>query len=307
MGSPDFAVPSLEALHGSGRYAPVLTVSQPDRPRGRGQTVVPTPVRACALSLGIPTITMAKETYADGARAVAHERPDAIIVVAFGLILRRDLLDLPPFGCINVHASLLPRHRGVSPIQAAILAGDVVTGCTTMHIDEGIDTGDILLQEETPIEPDDTAGTLSARLAGVGADLLVRTLDAVFEGSAHPIKQDATRSTMTRKIRKMHGLIDWTRDGASLARQVRAMSPWPTAYTFHRGRRVIIDRATEAARTVAAAPGTIVSIDPLVIACGQGCLEIRVLRPEGRRAMTPAEYRAGNPVELHDVLGAPAD
>ena len=307
MGSPDFAVPSLEALHRSGRYAPVLAVSQPDRPRGRGQTVNPTPVRACALAHGIPTITMARDSYADGVRAVVQTRPDAIVVVAFGLILRPDLLDLPPGGCINVHASLLPRHRGVSPIQASILAGDAVTGCTTMRIDEGIDTGDVLLQEETPIGPDDTAGTLSARLAALGAGLLIRTLDGVFDGSVHPVKQDSARASMTRKIRKGHGRIDWTRDAGALARLVRAMSPWPTAFTFHRGRRVIIDRAAEVARAVAAPPGTIVSNDPLLVACGEGSLEIRVLRPEGRRAMTPAEYRAGNPVAVGDVLGAPAD
>jgi methionyl-tRNA formyltransferase len=303
MGSPDFAVPSLDALMASGRYAPRLVVSQPDRPRGRGRAVDPTPVRTCALELGIPTLTMTKESYAAGVDVIRDAQPEAIIVVAFGLILRRDLLDLPRFGCINVHASLLPRHRGVSPIQAAILAGDAVTGCTTMHIDEGVDTGNVLLRAETPITPDDTAGTLSARLAGLGAELLVRTLDGVFDGSLHDVAQDVAGVTLTKKIRKHHGLIDWSQDAELLARRVRAMTPWPSAYTFHGGRRLQIDAAAPAPRSTNAAPGTIISLDPLLVACGEGALEIRKLRPEGRRAMTPAEFRAGNRLETGDVLG----
>lgn len=306
MGSPDFAVPSLDALHESGRYRPLLVVSQPDRPRGRGQAVDPTPVRARALNLGMPTLTMTKETYAEGVEAVRAARPDAIIVVAFGLILRRDLLDMPEFGCINVHASLLPRHRGVSPIQAAILAGDEVTGCTTMRIDEGVDTGNILLRAETPIGPDDTAGTLTARLAGLGAGLLLRTLDGVFDGSVHEVVQDNARATVTRKIRKHHGLIDWTRSAVELERRVRAMTPWPSAYSFLNGRRLLIDSVAVIPRDSAEKPGTVVSLSPLAVACNGGILEIRKLRPEGRRSMSPVEFRAGNPLAVGDVLGAPA-
>jgi len=307
MGSPDFAVPSLDALHESGRYHPLLVVSQPDRPRGRGQAVDPTPVRARALNLGIPTLTMTKETYAEGVEAVRAVRPEAIIVVAFGLILRRDLLDLPEFGCINVHASLLPRHRGVSPIQAAILAGDEVTGCTTMRIDEGVDTGNILLRAETPIAPDDTAGTLTARLAGLGAGLLLRTLDGVFDGSVHEVVQDNALATVTKKIRKHHGLIDWTRSAVELERRVRAMTPWPSAYSFLNGRRLLIDAVLVASPTTSAAPGTVVSLDPLVVACGEGALDIRMLRPEGRRSMPPRAFRAGNPLEMGEVFSTSID
>jgi methionyl-tRNA formyltransferase len=307
MGSPDFAVPSLNALVDSGRYYPQLVVSQPDRPRGRGRAVDPTPVRQRALDLEIPTLTMTKETYAPGVDAVRAAKPDAIIVVAFGLILRRDLLDMPPFGCINVHASLLPKHRGVSPIQAAIVAGDAVTGCTTMRIDEGVDTGNILLRGETPIRPDDNAGTLTARLATLGAELLVRTLDGVFDGSIHEVVQDNAYATITKKIRKHHGLIDWSLSATELERRIRAMTPWPSAYTYSRGRRLQIDAATPVPmRTSSAAPGTIVSLDPLLVVCGEGALEIRMLRPEGKRAMTPKEFRAGNQLELGDTLGASA-
>ena len=307
MGSPDFAMPSLEALHESGRYRPLLVVSQPDRPRGRGQAVDPTPVRARALKLDIPTLTMTKETYAEGVEAVRAARPDAIIVVAFGLILRRDLLDMPEFGCINVHASLLPRHRGVSPIQAAILVGDEVTGCTTMRIDEGVDTGNILLRAETPLTPDDTAGTLTARLAGLGAGLLLRTLDGVFDGSVHEVVQDHALATVTKKIRKHHGLIDWTRSAIELERRVRAMTPWPSAYSFLNGRRLLIDAVAVAAPTTKAAPGTVVSLEPLVVACGEGALDIRMLRPEGRRSMPPRAFRAGNPLEMGEVFSTSID
>lgn len=303
MGSPDFAVPSLDALVASGRYRPSLVVSQPDRPRGRGQTVSPTPVRARAAALRIPTITMEKATYADGVRAIAAEAPDVVVVVAFGLILQRDLLDLPPRGCVNVHASLLPRHRGVSPIQAAILAGDAVTGCTTMHIDEGVDTGDILLQEETPVDPEDTAGTLFERLAHLGANLLVKTLDGLQDGSVQPTRQDHAAATTTKKIRKAHGAIDWSRDAAYLARLVRAMSPWPSAYTTHGGNRLIVEEA-RAGESVADMPaGHIASVDPLVVACGSGSLEILRLRPAGRKSMTAREYVSGHSIAPGDRLG----
>ncbi len=303
MGSPDFAVPSLDALVAAKRFAPMLVVSQPDRPRGRGREVSPTPVRSRAIDLGIPSITMARETYGTGVRAVTEAKPDIVVVVAFGLILRRDLLDLPPLGCINVHASLLPKFRGVSPIQAAILAGDATTGCTTMHIDEGVDTGDMLLQASTPINASDTAGTLSDRLATLGADLLVKTLDGLIDGSVKPRAQDSALATHTKKIKKEHGAIDWSRDAAYLARHVRAMSPWPTAYTFHRSVRVIVVEASATASATSAAPGTVVALDPLAVATGAGTLELRSLRPEGKRAMSAREFVAGYKVAVGDSLG----
>ena len=303
MGSPDFAVPSLQALVASQRFAPQLVVSQPDRERGRGREVSPTPVRQRAIDLGIASMTMSKETYADGVRAISELKPDIVVVVAFGLILRRDLLDLPKYGCINVHASLLPKYRGVSPIQAAILAGDDITGCTTMHIDEGVDTGDILLQAETPIEDTDTAGSLFDRLAVIGADLLVKTLDGLVDGTVTPQPQVQALATHTKKIRKEHGLIDWRRDAEYLARHVRAMSPWPTAYTFLGETRLIVDQAVvgQAQRGV---PSTVVSLEPLTIATGNGTLELRVVRPEGKRAMSAREFLAGHRLQVGDRLAS---
>lgn len=303
MGSPGFAVPSLNALVESQRFAPQLVVSQPDRPRGRGREVSPTPVRQRAIDLGIASMTMSKETYAEGVRAISELKPDIVVVVAFGLILRRDLLDLPRFGCINVHASLLPKYRGVSPIQAAILAGDEVTGCTTMHIDEGVDTGDILLQAETPIADNDTAGTLFGRLAGIGAGLLVKTLDGLVDGTITPQPQAQALATHTKKIKKDHGLIDWTRDAEYLARHVRAMSPWPTAYTFIGETRLIVDEAV-VGRGHHGVPSTVVSLDPLAIATGSGTLELRVIRPEGKRAMSAREFLAGHRLQVGDRLAS---
>jgi len=301
MGSPDFAVPSLEALCESGRFAPVLVVSQPDRPRGRGRRTEPTPVRARAEGRGIPTDVMTRKTYADVVARIAALAPDVVVVVAFGIIIKRDLLDLPRLGCVNVHASLLPRHRGVSPIQAAILAGDAVTGCTTMRIDEGIDTGDILLCEETGIRPGETAGELSDRLATMGAALLVRTLDGLAGGSVTPVPQSAEGATYTHKIHKTDGEIDWTRDAVDVERRVRAMTPWPSAYTFREGSRLIV--AAAAAVDGEGKPGEVVSESPLRVACASGTLEIRRVKPEGSRVMDTAAYLAGHPVSPGDMLG----
>jgi methionyl-tRNA formyltransferase len=200
-----------------------------------------------------------------------------------------------------VHASLLPKYRGVSPIQAAILSGDATTGCTTMHIDEGVDTGDILLQEETPILDTDTAGTLFERLAGIGATLLVKTLDGLVDGSLTRRPQEHDQATHTKKIRKEHGAIDWKRDAAYLERHVRAMNPWPTAYTFHRGGRVIVEGAGLGPKSPSR-PGALVALDPLAVATGDGTLELRVVRPEGRRAMTAKEFVAGYRLKVGDLF-----
>jgi len=302
MGSPDFAVPSLDALVASARFRPALVVSQPDRPRGRGRRTEPTAVRARALELDLPTREMSRTNYAEVVGAIRALAPEVVVVVAFGIILKRDLLELPPLGCVNVHASLLPRHRGVSPIQAAILAGDEVTGCTTMRIDEQVDTGGILLVEETAIAPDETAGSLSDRLARIGAHLLVRTLDGLFDGTITPVAQDPARATKTKKLRKSDGEIDWSRDCTTLDRHIRAMTPWPSAYTFHGGRRVIVVEASPVTDT-SGEPGRVVSLEPLRVACGDGAVEIRRLKPEGGKVMAPAAYLAGHAARVGEQWG----
>jgi len=301
MGSPDFALPILDALVQSGRYRPLLVITQPDRAKGRGRRVLPTPVKARAVELGIPVRAMARSDYEAVAAEIVALRPDAIAVAAFGLILKRDLLEAPPLGCVNVHASLLPRYRGVSPIQAAILAGDRETGCTTMRMDEGIDTGGILLRAAVEIRTDDTAGTLSERLAIVGARLLIQTLDGLREGVIHPVPQNDASASYAKKIRKEDGLIDWTLDAETIERRIRAMSPWPSAYTHVGGRRLIVlEAAVCRAPGAALGPGVVVRTTPLVVACGSDALEIRRLQVEGRKAMAPQAFLTGHPLEAGD-------
>ena len=306
MGSPDFAVPSLDALWESGRYAPALVVSQPDRPSGRGRRLRPTAVRERALEYGIPTDVMTRKTYSEVVGRIAALEPDVVVVVAFGIIIKKDLLEMPKLGCVNVHASLLPRHRGVSPIQAAILAGDGVSGCTTMLIDEGIDTGDILLMEDTPLLPTDTAGGLSDRLSRSGAHLLIRTIDGLLDGSVAPHPQGDAGSTYTHKIKKEDGAIDWARTASEVDRQIRAMTPWPSAYTHVGGSRLIIGEGRVAVSDegdTSAAPGTVVALSPLTVVCGAGAFEIHRVKPEGRKSMDAGAYLAGHPLEPGAIMG----
>ncbi len=304
MGTPDFAVPSLDAIAASDSFAIPLVLTQPDKPRGRGKTLSPTPVKRRAEELGLDVLTGSRADYDELAARVQALEPDFIVVVAFGLILKTDLLRCPRHGCINLHASLLPRFRGVAPIQAAILAGDKTTGCTTIVMDEGIDTGDILLREEVEIADDDTAGTLAAKLASSGASLLLRTLTAVADGTVSPEKQDESLASYTKKIRKEDGLIHWSRSSDYLARLVRAMQPWPSAYTFFRGKRLIVIEASPATDPRGeSAPGTILSVDPLLVACGTGVLAVARVKMEGKRAVTAAEFRLGYGIEPGTVLG----
>ena len=301
MGSPEFAVSALDALVSSPRFDVVQVVTQPDRPKGRGKKLAPTPVKACAAERGIPVVTMTRHDYPDVVRELVRLEPDFAAVASFGIILKKDLLALPRHGCVNLHASLLPRYRGVSPIQAAILAGDKETGCTTMLMDEGVDTGAILLAGSVGIEPVDTAGTLEHKLAALGAPLLARTLEGILDGSVRPVAQDEKLASYTRKIRKEHGAINWSKDAAAIGRQIRAMLPWPTAYTTVSGRRLIV---LEAAVTpnVEGEPGVFLSVSPLVVGTGGGGLELRRVKVEGKNEMTAAAFLAGYRVKPGDRL-----
>lgn len=311
MGSPDFAVPSLDALNDSGRYRPRLVVTQPDRQSGRGRKMSPTAVKSRARKLDIPTLDMSKENYAEVVEEIAALRPDVVVVTAFGIIIKNDLLELPRYGCVNVHASLLPKYRGVSPIQAALLAGDEETGCTTIKMDAGIDTGEILLKQPLAIRPDDTAGTLSERLSRLGAGLLVRTLDGLWEGALKGTPQENELSSYTRKIKKSDGKIDWSLDAAAVMRRVRAMTPWPSAYTFFGERRIIVAVAAETAAAPGHEdkhlrhpdPGRVLRIDPMTIACGRGSIVIQRLKPEGRAVMSASSFAAGHTLKVGDRLG----
>jgi methionyl-tRNA formyltransferase len=292
MGSPEFAVPTLDALVSAPRFRVVQVVTQPDRPKGRGKRLSPTPVSERAAFHGIPVVTMTKHDYAQVVGRLAELEPDFIVVASFGIILKKDLLDLPRHGCVNLHASLLPRYRGVSPIQAAILAGDEVTGCTTMLMDEGVDTGAMLLSESVRIDPEDTAGSLERKLSALGAPLVVKTLEGLLAGTAQPVRQDDGLASYARKIRKEEGVVAWSSSAEAISRHVRAMSPWPSAYAWFSGKRLIILETAVAPR-VRGEPGVVVSVSPLVVATGEGGLELLRVKVEGRKEMDAAAFVAG--------------
>lgn len=306
MGTPEFAVPSLRAL--LSHHDVVAVVTQPDAPAGRGRAPTPPPVKVLAIEHGVPVLqpeSLKSVEVVDQLRAYA---PEVIIVAAFGQILRRPVLDLPPHGCVNVHASLLPRWRGASPISAAIAAGDTMTGVTIMQMDTGLDTGPIVSQRSEPIRPDDTAGTLSARLAELGAELLIETLPAYLAGSIRPQPQDEAQATKCGLLKKEDGRIDWQRSALEIERHIRAMLPWPSAFTHWEGRLVRVLRA--AVREVSAPQlelpaGTVFTTGRAVcVRCGEGALELIEVQPEGKRSMSGADFARGQRRLIGGRLGS---
>lgn len=294
MGTPEFAAPSLTATVEAG-FSVVAVVTQPDRPQGRGMRVSPSPIKKKALELGLPVLQPRRLGDPQCVTAISKMRPDAIVVVAFGQFLPRVILDLAPKGCINVHPSLLPLYRGASPIQQAILDGATETGVTTMYLDEGMDTGDIIFQIATPISAEDDAGSLHDRLAIVGADLLVETLRQVIAGTAGRRPQDHSLATVTKRLRNEDTEVDWSRDSIALANQVRAFSPWPGAFTTVDGRRVKIWKALAKSCPVKGAPGGVISIsdEGLEVACGFGTLLLQELQPENSTRMPASSFARG--------------
>ncbi len=307
MGTPEFAVPSLRALATGHDVA--LVVTQPDRPAGRARVVTESPVKVAARTLGLPIFQPESLRGERPAAILRQVQPEAIVVVAYGEILRRDILAIPRRGCVNVHASLLPRHRGAAPIAAAILAGDAVTGVTIMLMDEGMDTGPILAQAEERIQPDDTTASLSARLAELGARLLIEVLPRWLEGDLVPRPQDGSLATYAPRITKEDGLIDWTQPAASIERQVRAFDPWPGAYTFWQGRRLKITRAKPLVGWCGPeVPGTVIEApEGVAVATGEGALLLEQLQLEGRRCVDCASFLRGQPGLIGSVLESAAE
>ena len=302
MGTPAFACPSLAALL-AGPDRVVGVVCQPDRPRGRGLALAAPPVKTLASSHGLPVLQPAKvrtPEFLDQLRALA---PDLIVVAAYGRILPRSILDLPPHGCINVHASILPRHRGAAPIQHAILAGDVETGVTIMAMAEEMDAGDMLLVRRTPIGPTDTGGSLGERLADIGARALADAIAGLKNGSLHPVAQPADGITFAPRIEREHTRLDWTRPAAELERAVRAFAPEPSAFTTVDGATLKVF-ASEV-RAGAAAPGAVLESSPreLVVATGAGALALLEVQPQGKRRMPIAAFLAGHRLALGSCLG----
>lgn len=311
LGTPEFAVPSLLALLDEADILAVVT--QPDRPKGRGRQVSPPRVASVAHERGLRILQPARLKDPQVLQALADLRPDVLVTVAYGKIIPRELLDLPPRGCINVHPSLLPKYRGASPIQAAIAAGEVETGVTIMYQSEALDAGDIILQRAVPIEPGDTATTLESILAHVGAETLVEALRLIARGQAPRQPQDPSQATYASKLTKEHGRIDWSRPARVLANFIRAMDPWPSAYTWHRGRLLKIWKGIplDAAALPASAeyetlPSTVVQIrrgEGFVVAAGEGAVLVQEVQPEGRRRMTADEYVRGARLEVGERLG----
>jgi len=305
FGTPEFAVPSLRALLASGDEVGGV-VCQPDRPAGRGQRLAVPPVKEVALQSRVPLLqpeTLRAPEFRDALRACA---PDLIVVAAYGKILPKNILDLPPHGCINVHASLLPKYRGAAPVQWAILRGETVTGVTIMQMAERMDAGDILLQRETPIEEHETCGELQARLADLGARALTEVLAQLHAGTVIRRVQDESRVTLAPMIKKADGRIDWTQPAAALARMVRAFNPWPSAFTTVGGKLLKLHRAHAVAAAPSAMPGTVTATgDGIAVSTGDGMLVLDVVQLEGRKRMAAAEFARGGGVKVGSVLGCP--
>jgi methionyl-tRNA formyltransferase len=305
-GTPEFALETLRALHGAG-FEVALVLAQPDRPAGRGMKLHAGPVKAFALVHGLalaqPRSLRLDGKYPDDAllarQMLLAARPDAIVVAAYGLMLPRWVLDLPRLGCLNVHASLLPRWRGAAPIQRAIEAGDAQTGITIMQMNEGLDTGDLLLAQAVDIAPDESAGSLLSRLAPLGGRLLVQALRQAAQGGLAPVPQPETGVTYAHKIDKLEAAIDWTEPAAAIERRIRAFNPAPGAHTALDGEVLKCWRAELAEASTAAPPGAILSVDPagVRVACGSGSVYLTELQRSGGKRLAARAFLAGHALQ----------
>lgn len=295
MGTPDFAVPSLQAVIDRGdEICAVFT--QPDKPKGRGHKLQPPPVKELALQHGLPVLQPASLRDEDVQKTIADLKPEAIVVVAYGKLLPPSVLAVPPLGCINVHGSLLPKYRGAAPIQWAVINGEKSTGVTTMFMAEGMDTGDMLLKAETDIGPEETAGELFDRLKLIGAELLTDTLNKLEQGYLKGTPQDNSQATLAPMLKKEMSAIDWSKPARQIHDQIRGLNPWPCAATTIDGRRVklLASQVIEGSNT----PGTVHSIDgELLIACGQGMLKITELQAETGKRMSGKNYLLGHTIK----------
>jgi len=317
-GTPRFAVPTLERLVAAGHSVP-LVVTQPDRPRGRGMDVAISPVKDAAIRLGIAVVQPGSiKNSAEFREQLEAIRPDAIIVVGYGRIIPQWMIDLPRLGNLNLHASLLPKYRGAAPIQWAIANGESVTGVTTMRIDAGLDTGDILMQREIPIGPENTAETLGSKLASIGADLMVETLRGLETGQVRPTPQDHSQATLAPILKKEDGRMNFARSANDLVSRLRGFQPWPGAFTIFKGKTLQVRRARPEQRSVRLTPGEIaVEGARLFVGCGKDrdkddkdkdkaadtTLELVEIQLEGKRRMTAQEFINGYRPRSGDHLG----
>ncbi|WP_258359450.1 methionyl-tRNA formyltransferase [Moorella sulfitireducens (nom. illeg.)] len=304
MGTPDFAVPSLKALLGS-RHEITGVVTQPDRPRGRGKKLQPPPVKEVAAAAGLPVCQPANMKEGEFLTLLKEWRPEVIVVVAFGRILPQEILDLPLKGCINLHASLLPRYRGAAPIHRAVMNGETETGVTTMWMVSRLDAGDIILQEKLSIGPDATTGEIHDRLAVMGAGLLENTLDLVAASRAPRQPQDEALATYAPPLRPEEEMINWEQPAETIYNLIRGLNPWPGAYTLRAGERLKVYGARILDAAAAGVPGQVVAVtgEGFVVQAGRGRLLITAVQPQGKKIMPADAYLRGYPLTMGEVLG----
>ena len=304
MGTPDFAVEALEAL-ASSRHEVTAVFTQPDKPKGRGKAMQFTPVKEVALRENIPVYQPKKVRDPEVIQKIRELAPDVLVVVAFGQIIPQEILDIAPYGCINVHGSLLPKYRGAAPIQWAVIDGEKESGVTTMQMDAGLDTGDMLLKTVVPLDEKETGGSLFDKLSKAGADLLLETLDALENGTVTPQKQGESPTAYAKMLTKDMGAIDWNRPAKELERLIRGLNPWPSAYTFLNGKTLKVWKcAVERAECGKEAPGTIIGVDKsgIHVACGSDALILKEVQLEGKKRMETDAFLRGYQVTAGTML-----
>ncbi|WP_026492951.1 methionyl-tRNA formyltransferase [Butyrivibrio sp. XPD2002] len=304
MGTPDFSVPPLEKMLEAGHEI-VAVVTQPDKPKGRSGEPAPSPVKECALGHGLKILQPKKIREPEVVSELKTLGADIFVVAAFGQILSQEVLDIPKFGCVNIHASLLPKYRGAAPIQMCILNGDKTTGVTIMQMNAGMDTGDILITKEIPIEEDDTAGTLFDKLMYLGADLIVEALPKIENGELTPTPQNDAEATKCGKISKDMGCINWSDSAEKISYLVRGMNPWPSAFTKLNGKMLKIWKAKKVAGEATGDAGTVAAIskESFTVNTGEGLLEITELQLEGKKRMATSAFLVGYKLNAGDNLG----
>ncbi|NLK73810.1 MAG: methionyl-tRNA formyltransferase [Clostridiales bacterium] len=304
MGTPDFAVSTLDKLIQS-HHEIIGVVTQPDKPKGRGNNLSAPPVKELALKHNLTIYQPVKVRDKEFVDKVRQLDPDVIVVAAFGQILPKDLLDIPQYGCINVHASLLPKYRGAAPIQYSIIDGEDKTGITIMYMDEGLDTGDIILQEELEIASDETGGSLFDKMAVLGANLLLKALVQLENGTSKRIPQDDSKATYVKMIKKEMGHIDFAKPAVEIERLIRGLNPWPSAYTHYEGKSLKIWSAEVVSTDIKAEPGDVIEIrkDAFIVMTGEGALAVKELQLEGKKRMATEAFLRGNNLAPGTKLG----
>lgn len=304
MGTPDFAVGALEAIIKAGHQVTAV-VTQPDKPKGRSKEMQITPVKACALKYDIPVFQPVKIKTPEAVEQLRTYEADIYVVAAFGQILSKEILDMPKFGCVNIHASLLPKYRGAAPINWVIIDGEKETGVTIQQMNEGIDTGDILAKTVVPIEAKETAETLFDKLAQTGAELIVETLVKIEAGEVTPVKQNDADSCYAKMLLKSMGNIDWSKSAVAIERLVRGLNSWPSAYTSYHGKTMKIWASDVSDKTADGTPGMVIAVekDAIYVKTGDGSLKITEVQLEGKKRMPVKDFLLGYQVKTGEMLG----